>query len=88
MPRPKGSKNRTKPVVENVDEKIAAAEAEIEKLTADLKAKKAELKTLAKAKLKADKAAAAKQAEEEKTKLLEAIEKSGKSVDEIIDLLK
>ena len=62
-------------------------EAEIEKLTADLKAKKAELKTLEKAKLKADKAAAAKKAEEEKARLLEAIEKSGKSPEEIIELL-
>ena len=38
MPRPKGSKNKAK-TIENVDEKIAAVEAEIEKLNAELKAK-------------------------------------------------
>ena len=46
MPRPKGSKNKVS-MIDNVDEKIAAVEAEIEKLTADLKAKKTELKALA-----------------------------------------
>ena len=46
MPRPKGSKNKKSvaPVVEDIDQKIAAAEAEIEELGAQLKAKKAELK--------------------------------------------
>ena len=76
MPRPKGSKNKVV-IIENVDEKIAAVNAEIERLKADLKAKKDELKTLNKAKLQADKAAAARKAEEDKAKLLEAIEKSG-----------
>ena len=55
MPRPKGSKNKAKAVIENVDEKIAAVEAEIAKLTADLKEKKTELKKLVKAKAEADK---------------------------------
>ena len=32
MPRPKGFRNKAKVVVENVDEKIAAVEAEIELL--------------------------------------------------------
>ena len=45
MPRPKGSKNKAKIIVENVDEKIVAVESEIVELTATLKAKKAELKT-------------------------------------------
>ena len=44
MPRPKGSKNKAKIIVENVDEKIVAVEAEIVEMTASLKAKKAELK--------------------------------------------
>ena len=88
MPRPKGSKNKAKIIVENVDEKIAAVEAEIEDLTAALKAKKADLKKLKKAKLQADKAAEEKKAEEEKAALLEAIAQSGKSMDEILDLLK
>ena len=46
------------------------------------------LKALNKAKIQADKAAAAKKAEEDKAKLLEAIEKSGLSYTEVIDLLK
>ncbi len=87
MPRPKGSKNQAKPI-ENVGEKIAAVEAEISDLQARLKAKKAELRKLAKVKEKADKVAAAKQAEEERKKLLEAIEKSGKSIDEVMEFLK
>ena len=87
MPRPKGSKNKSK-IIENVDEKIAALEAEIEKLTSELKAKKAELRILEKAKRKADKAAAAKKAEEDNAKLLDAIEKSGKTIEEVMELLK
>ena len=88
MPRPRGSKNKAKIIVENVDEKIVAVEAEIVEMTASLKAKKAELKQLKKAKVQADKAAEEKKAEEEKAALLEAIAQSGKSMDEILDLLK
>ena len=88
MPRPKGSKNKTKITVKNVDEKIAAVEAEIAKIAADLKAKKAELKKLEKAKAEADKVAAAKRAEEEKAKVLDAIDKSGLSYSEVLELLK
>lgn len=87
MPRPKGSKNKVK-VIENVDEKIAALEAEIAGLQESLKTKKLEMKALVKAKDKADKAAAAKKAEEEKAELLEAIEKSGKSLEEVLAFLK
>lgn len=60
MPRPKGSKNKTKITVENVDEKIVAVETEIAEITAAIKAKKAELKQLRKAKIEADKVAAKK----------------------------
>ena len=88
MPRPKGSKNKAKIIVENVDERIVAVEAEIAELTAALKAKKADLKKLKKAKPQADKAAEEKKAEEDKIKLLDAIAQSGKSVDEILDMLK
>ena len=88
MPRPKGSKNKAKTTVKNVDEKIAAVEAEIGKLTADIKAKKAELKKLEKAKAEAAKVAAQKKAEEEKAEILDSIEKIGLSFNEVMDLLK
>ena len=91
MPRPKGSKNKKSLVVvdtvENIDEKIIAAESAIAALTEELKTKKAELKELTKAKAEAEKLAAEKKAEEDKAKLMEAIAASGKSVDEIISLL-
>ena len=91
MPRPKGSKNKKSLVVidtvENIDEKIATAESAIAALTEELKAKKAELKELNKSKVEAEKLAAEKKAEEDKAKLMEAIAASGKSVDEIINLL-
>ena len=82
MPRPRASKNKVV-VIENVDEKIAAVNAEIEQLKADLKAKKAELKALNKAKIQADKIAEERKAEEDKAKLLEAIEKSGLSYTDV-----
>ena len=53
--------------------------------TETLKAKRAELKELAKAKIEADKAAALKKAAEEKEVILTT---SGKTVDEILDMLK
>ena len=91
MPRPKGSKNKKISVVidsiENIDAKIATVESAIATLTEELKAKKAELKELTKAKVEAEKLAAEKKAEEDKAKLMEAIAASGKSVDEIIQLL-
>lgn len=91
MPRPKGSKNNKTTVVietvENIDERIAATESAISTLTEELKAKKAELKELTKAKAAAEKLAAEKKAEEDKTKLLDAVAASGKSIDEIIDMI-
>jgi peptidoglycan hydrolase CwlO-like protein len=71
-----------------LDEQIKATEAEIESMTASLKDKKAELKALLKKKDKAEKAAAEKKAEEEKARLLEAVAASGKSIDEILEMLK
>ena len=94
MPRPKGSKNKKAistelvETVESIDERIAAAEAAIETLTTDLKAKKAELKELIKLKAEAERVAAEKKAEEDKAAILEAVEKSGKTVEEILELLK
>ena len=93
MPRPKGSKNKRIEEaveiisVETYEERIAAASKEIEELSDALKAKKAELKALVKAKADAEKVAAAKKAEEDKAAILAAIEASGKSVDEILSLL-
>ena len=91
MPRPKGSKNKKTAVVietvENIDERIAAVESAISSLAEELKAKKAELKELTKAKVAAEKLAAEKKAEEDKTKLLDAVAASGKSIDEIIDMI-
>ncbi len=88
MPRPKGSKNKKSAIIiENVDERINTLETEIQTLSINLRTKKAELKKLAKAKLDAEKAAAAKKAEEDKKKLCEAFEKSSKSIEEILELL-
>ena len=92
MPRPKGSKNK-KPadaivVNEEVAGKIAAVEAEIAALGNQLKAKKNELKALMKEKAKADKAAAAKKVEEDKARLLDAVAASGKTIEEVLELLK
>ena len=92
MPRPKGSKNKkTADVIivnEEVAGKIAAVEAEIADLGNQLKAKKNELKALRKEKAKADKAAAAKKAEEDKVRLLDAVAASGKTIEEVLELLK
>lgn len=95
MPRPKGSKNKPHAPAESVtlspgaiEEKMNAIAAEIESLTAQLKDKKAELKTLAKEKEAAIAAEAAAKAEADKAAILEAVAASGKSVDEILELLK
>ena len=91
MPRPKGSKNKkalTVDSVEVIEEKIAAAEADIEQLSTDLKSRKGELKELLKEKEAALKAAAQKKAAEDKAAVLAALERSGKTVEEILDFLK
>ena len=53
-----------------------------------LKAKKAELKQLVKMKAEAETVAAKRKAEEDKKAILDAVGKSGKSVEEILELLK
>jgi len=97
MPRPKGSKNKKTATantpdinvsIESLDEQIKATEAEIENMTASLKDKKAELKKLNKAKEKAEKLAAEQKAEEDKIRILDAVAASGKSIDEILEMLK
>lgn len=97
MGRPKGSKNKkttarnanlTFSTPEELESKITAAEAEISALTGSLKAKKAELKALTKAKAEAEKIAAQQKSEADKERILQAVAASGKSIDEIIDLLK
>ena len=97
MPRPKGSKNKKTAAVntpdinisiDSLDEQIKATEAEIESMTASLKDKKAELKKLNKAKEKAEKLAAEQKAEEDKIRILDAVAASGKSIDEILEMLK
>ena len=93
MPRTKGSKNKKSErnisvvSLDEVNEKIAAVENEIEELGKQLKEKKAELKALQKSKDSAEKAAAEKQAEENKAAIWAAVEASGKSVEEILGLL-
>ncbi len=97
MPRPIGSKNKKTAAVnspdinisiDSLDEQIKATEAEIESMTASLKNKKAELKALIKAKEKAEKLAAEQKAEEDKIRILDAVAASGKSIDEILEMLK
>ena len=96
MPRPKGSKNRVKTAEavntvlapEEIGKKIDEINAEIGKLGEEIKAKKAELKKLMQAKADMEKAAAEKLAQENKARILAAVEASGKSVDEILELLK
>ena len=92
MPRPKGSKNKKAfeqmESIENIDERIAAAETAIASLSEELKAKKAELKRYQKMKEEAERIAAEKKAEEDRAAILAAVEASGKSVEEILELLK
>ena len=87
MPRPKGSKNKVNITVP-VDEQITAVENEIEELTEKLKEKKKELKALMKAKEQETRIAAEKKAKEDKAKIDAAIAASGKTVEEILELLK
>ena len=92
MPRPKGSKNKKAfeqmESIENIDERIAAAETAIASLSEELKAKKAELKRYQKMKEEAERIAAETKAEEDRAAILAAVEASGKSVEEILELLK
>ena len=92
MPRPKGSKNKKAfeqmESIEVIDERIATTEDAIASLTEGLKAKKAELKRYQKMREDAERIAAEKKAEEDRTAILAAVEASGKSLEEILELLK
>lgn len=94
MPRPKGSKNKktaattTINSVEEYDAQIATATADVERLTAELKNKKVELKKLIKERTAAEETVAVAKAEEDKERLLTAVAASGKSIDEVLELLK
>ena len=74
MARPKGSKNKKTEL--SVADQIAALEAEIEALQEQVAAKRAQIRSLRAAKK-----------EEEKKRIFEAIEKSGKNAEEILALL-
>ena len=94
MPRPKGSRNRkaagaeAEYSVEQIEAAIAAAEAEIGQLAESLKAKKAELKALISSKEEALRVEAERKAEEDKAKIMAAVQASGKSLEEILEFLK
>ena len=68
---------RRKKVELSIAERIAAVEAELETLAAQTRMKKQELKDLKE-----------KQAEADKAKLIEAFIASGKSIDEVVGMLK
>ena len=96
MPRPKGSKNRVKKseikdkilAPKDLEKMIIKLTDEVRKLEEETKAKKAELKKLMLIKTDMEKNAERKKAEENKARIMAAIEASGKSVDEILDMLK
>ena len=73
MARTKGSKNKA---TIKIEEKIAAVMGQIEEKENELKALKADLKALQKEKAAAD-----------KKKILDAVEASGKSTEEILAML-
>ncbi len=74
MARPKGSKNKKTELT--AIEQINALEAEIEQLQEQIAEKRAQIRGLR-----------AAQKEEEQKRLIEAVEKSGKDIDEVIALL-
>lgn len=74
MPRTKGSRNKA---AASVDEQIAMVTAEIESLQEQVKGKKAELKRFM-----------TEKAEEDQKRILDAVAESGKSVDEVIALIR
>ena len=96
MPRPKGSKNKASSRKEKIAEKsidliakeIAETEETIAYLNDKLKEQKTKLKRLQKEKAIAEKAEEKVKKENEKKKLLEALENSTRSAEEIIEFLK
>ncbi len=85
---PRGRKKKTVAVTaEEIRAAIAAAEADIESTSEKLKALKERLKGLKKDLVLAEAQEAAARAEEERRMLLEAFEKSGKSLEEVMQML-
>ena len=74
-------------LVEKIGAQIESKEEEIREIEAALKDRKAELKELLKAKVKAEKEKEAAKAAEEKKKLVEAVMNSGRSMEEILEFL-
>ena len=74
-------------LVERLSSQIALKEEDIQNLEEALKAGKAELRELLKARQKAEKEKELLDAAEQKKKLVEAVMNSGKSVDEIMEFL-
>ena len=75
-------------VVEKLNAEIENKEEEIKGLEETLKMRKAELRELQKAKVKAEKEKELFEAAEEKKKIVEAVMKSGRSAEEIMEFLK
>lgn len=78
---------RGKRVVPNYTGKAAKVYEKVQKLEADLKAAKSELKAAYKEQLKEEKEAAKIKAKEDEVTVLKAIRESGKSAEEILALL-
>ena len=83
----KAGMEMTGDLVEKIGAQIEAKEEEIREIEAALKDRKAELKELLKAKVKAEKEKEAAKAAEEKKKLVEAVMSSGRSMEEILEFL-
>ena len=83
----KAGAEMTGDLVEKIGAQISMKEEEIQNLEASLKDRKAELKALLKAKVKAEKEKEMAKAAEEKKKLVEAVMNSGRSMEEILEFL-
>ena len=83
----KAGMEMTGDLVERLSAQIEAKEEEIREIEAALKGRKAELKELLKAKVKAEKEKEMAKAAEEKKKLVEAVMSSGRSMEEILEFL-
>ena len=91
MPRPKGSKNKKTLAaavsVETIDECILSAEREIAALGEQLRHKRAERRALLKTRQEKLRLAEEQKSAQEKQAVLDAMEKSGRSTEEILAFL-
>ena len=91
MPRPKGSKNKPKEMSKttiSTEKNIEIVTKEIQDLTQKLRDSKKKLKALQKLQIKEQKEAEKRKSEENNKQLLDAIAKSGKSMEELLEFLK